>query len=353
MFVTHLGFIGYVSGARCAPYPASGRDSGDPVLKMETQMTASSDWKRAEHIAALLEKMLSPDAKVQHNIFLPVVGRSDRKPRQCDVVVTYGKEPRTSVAIVEVQKRNRKPDINTFHGWVAKMQEVGAQQLICVSEHGYPKSIIDEVALRIGPTVKLMTLRQLEQGDDITQLVMLPYRLHTDRSFEVLSIEAIKLKAEREQIDGINAHTEVSTEDAIFSVGPHGSRLSLNGLVANLLTNANLNPWPHVPESTIDVSLQFKSKHDVWLHSGIGAVHVKEWTVLVRVFFKTTQRSLPNIDTAHLVYQQEFVDGVVAWVATAKIEIEGEPVELRMVFKRDHEGYLTIAGNALIQPRKC
>lgn len=123
-------------------------------------MAVAKNWKTAEHIAAMLEKAVSPDAMVQHNVFLPVIGRPNRKPRQCDVVVTYGKEPRTSRAIVEVQKRNRKPDITTFDGWVAKMREVGAQQLICVSEHGYPQSIIDKVALEIGPTVKLMTLRQ-------------------------------------------------------------------------------------------------------------------------------------------------------------------------------------------------
>lgn len=312
-------------------------------------MTEISGWKTAEYIAALFEKILSPDAKVEHNVFLPVVGRPDRKPRQCDVVVTYGRQPRTSIAIVEVQKRNRKPEITIFHGWVAKMREVGAQHLICVSEHGYPRSIIDEVALVIGPTVKLMTLRQLEQGDDITRLVTLPFMLETQRSFSLISTGIIKVKGARDQLgqSQTEALRNVSSVDAIFSVGRNGPHVSLNDLVAIGLANANIDPRPPMSESAIEAELLFQAEHDIWFHSSTGPMQVMEWPVRAKVSFKTTKRALPKIDTAHLVYRQEFIAGVVAWIATVKVEVKGRQIEFRVAFKRDPDGYLTYAGNVL------
>ncbi len=50
---------------------------------------------------------------------------------------------RKHVTIVEVQKQNRKPTLNEFDGWIAKMKQVGANQLICVSEQGFPASIVE------------------------------------------------------------------------------------------------------------------------------------------------------------------------------------------------------------------
>src|SRR4051812_9120756 len=100
-------------------------------------------WRTIEKVVARLEEVLTPVARVEHNVFLPVIGRPNRKPRQCDIVVTSGQIPRQTITIVEVQKRKNRPNITVFHGWVEKMHEVGAQHLICVSALGFPQSIID------------------------------------------------------------------------------------------------------------------------------------------------------------------------------------------------------------------
>jgi len=151
-------------------------------------------WKAVEEVAALLEKSLAPLAKVEHNVWLPVVGKSRR--RQCDVVITYSEHPRQTVAIVEVQKRERKPEINTFHGWYRKMQEVGAQHLICVSVQGYPKSIIDEVATRIGPTVRLLTLTQLRESKVPGLVFVSPFVLHKHPYFTLEAVgPEVRLKS--------------------------------------------------------------------------------------------------------------------------------------------------------------
>ena len=68
----------------------------------------SPNWRLAERIAAMVEKALTPMAKVEHNVRLPVLG--SRRKRQCDVVVTFGVEPRQSIAIIdgsEAQKETR------------------------------------------------------------------------------------------------------------------------------------------------------------------------------------------------------------------------------------------------------
>lgn len=305
---------------------------------------ASSDWKSAEQIAALLEKTLTPDANVRHNVLLPIVGRPDRKPRQCDVVVSYGKAPRESIAIVEVQKRSRKPDITTFHGWVAKMREVGAQQLICVSQHGYPASIIDEVASRIGPSVKLMTLRDLERGDGLSQLVMLPYRLHVTRVFDILAVGTVGVRSV-EGAEEVLPEISFSSSDPAFSVTRGGPPLTMNEVIAAALDGANVSPRPPVLGIThLDADLPFKPEHDLWLHQGGTSFHVREWLVKVRVTFATEQRTTGHVPVSHLVYRQEMLDGVLAWVASMSVEYEGEQRLINIAFKRDNEGMLTCAG---------
>lgn len=139
--------------------------------------TSEPDWKLIERITALLEKSLSPSATVRHNVMLPVIGKPNRSPRQCDIVIEYGEPPRHIITIVEVQKRNRKPTITTFHGWIAKMREVGAQSLICVSALGFPKSIIDDVKTTHGPTVRLLKLEQLQEPTILDLSFVVPYML--------------------------------------------------------------------------------------------------------------------------------------------------------------------------------
>lgn len=50
------------------------------------QKISEPKWKLTEKVVAILEKMLAPATKVEHNIRLPVLGSS--RKRQCDVVIT-------------------------------------------------------------------------------------------------------------------------------------------------------------------------------------------------------------------------------------------------------------------------
>ena len=121
-------------------------------------------WRIVERVVALLEQSLSPAARVKHDVYLPDRTLSNESRRQCDVVIWSGQPPRETITIVEVQDRNQRVDINTFDGWCRKMERVGAQHLICVSTTGFPRSVKEE-ALRRGPTVRLVTLQDLEESD--------------------------------------------------------------------------------------------------------------------------------------------------------------------------------------------
>lgn len=136
-------------------------------------------WKETEEIIALLEKVVSPTSKVETNIFLSDLNSTTGAKRQCDIVIKNGEPPRDTVSIVEVQDRTSKVEVNTFDGWYQKMRDVGAQHLICVSRKGFPSSVIEK-AERIGPTVRLLTLSELESHswpfDFISNVVKNPRR---------------------------------------------------------------------------------------------------------------------------------------------------------------------------------
>ena len=87
-------------------------------------------WKIREKVIAIIEQHLGQDAKVEHDVDLPVLKSKIGRSRQCVVVLTQGKEPRQTISIAEVQKRGSKPDIDTFNCWIEKKNEVGAQHLL-------------------------------------------------------------------------------------------------------------------------------------------------------------------------------------------------------------------------------
>jgi len=117
-----------------------------------SEKNKSKDWNIYEKIVAIIEQQLDPEANVEQDVKLPVIGSPSGAKRQCDIVIRQGRPPRETISIVEAQKRGRKVEINEFSGWLTKRDEVGAQHLICVSEKGYPISV-KEKAEKEGPSV--------------------------------------------------------------------------------------------------------------------------------------------------------------------------------------------------------
>ncbi len=307
--------------------------------RRELQPEEEIGWQVVEEVAALLEKSITPFAKVEHNVRLPVIGKSRR--RQCDVVITYGEHPRQTVAIVEVQRRQSKPDINTFHGWHHKMEEVGAQHLICVSMQGYPKSIIDEVATRYGPTVRLLTLAQLRETKVPGLEFVYPFVLHTHPHFTVEAVgPGVKLKRHPLENHPATWSLTFTPEDKVFTLDDSHELQSLNELIAHNFSRVDqmfLERHIKQPSSySLDINLG-SAKRNLWLYLD-GQQH-KVLSLPVKLRVETT---VSNIPLTILSYQQQFIDDVLAWVTLAKSVIEDKEVSIQLVFKVDKEGFLQL-----------
>ena len=151
------------------------------MTKTQTPSPGEPKWKFIERIVAVLEHMLAPGALVQHHQMIPELVSGI--PRQCDVVVRYGNPPRqTLAAIVEVQDRDNKVGLETFEGWCAKREKLGAQRLICVSCEDFTEGV-EKSAVSMGDIVSLMTLCEpnqrppfLANTEVISHLQVLHYR---------------------------------------------------------------------------------------------------------------------------------------------------------------------------------
>jgi hypothetical protein len=312
-------------------------------LDDEDEISEEPQWKLVEKVVALLEKALSPDAKVQHNVKLPVIGQPDREPRQCDVVITRGSHPRQTITIVEVQKRQSKPDINTFNGWVEKMREVGAQSLICVSVKGFPSSILSKVANQIGPTVRLMTLANLA-NPNMLGLVMMPFLVHRTGQFRIKSIGTVQIQLLAETLG--SDRLEINTDDKLFTVGGAESPLSLNELVSQSLTTANISEamltrGEREPESysaVLELMSTDSTEPDLWITVSGKRFKVRSLPVTLAIDTKSSR-----IPLEILGYSQETVDGELAWVAMASGEVDGKAIQSQIVFKAGADQNLYIA----------
>lgn len=107
-------------------------------------MTRKKKGTDLELVVAAIEKGLDKSSTVRHDQNLPVLTSTQGRTRQCDIVIYSGSKRRPIVTIVEVQDRNSKVDIGTFSNWLAKLDEVGANQLICVSRHKFPDSVLEK-----------------------------------------------------------------------------------------------------------------------------------------------------------------------------------------------------------------
>lgn len=113
-----------------------------------------------EKIVEIIERSISPTAKIEQNVFLPILTSVEGRTAQCDIVIRNGNPPRETLTLVEVQDRSSSIDINSFRGWLGKMEDVGAQHLICVSRKEFPSSI-KEKASQFGSKIFLITLKEL------------------------------------------------------------------------------------------------------------------------------------------------------------------------------------------------
>ncbi len=114
-----------------------------------------------EKLVQLIENSIDPHSKVEHNVQMPILNSQIGATEQCDLVITSGIKPRQTITIVEVQDRNTPVKPNDFRGWIKKLDDVGAQHLVCVSRKKFSKSIREQASL-MGNKVRLITVSTLD-----------------------------------------------------------------------------------------------------------------------------------------------------------------------------------------------
>ncbi len=305
--------------------------------------SSNPEWRVVEQVVALLEQILSPTAKVEHNVMLPVLGFPDREPRQCDVVITTGTQLRPTKTIVEVQKRKSKPEISQFHGWVAKMREVGAQHLVCVSAAGYPRSIIQE-AQRLGPTVRLLTLQQLEEHnvpEFLNGVVPLPEALSVMPYISYDYAGPPSLDIPESMADET---LSISPAAKTFGLGSSAERLSLSQLIGVIARSKVYSLVMQGDQTRVDFQdvIDFTTdRHNLWFYKNDVPIRIKHLPIRITASVNITQAPITGF-----TYRQESIDGVLAWVAVTTDVIDGEEATARIVFTLDDEGFFQIAGIA-------
>ena len=298
-------------------------------------------WKAAEKLVAAIEQSLAPGAIVEHNVQLPVLGQN--RFRQCDVVLRVGRKPREQLFIIEVQRRGSKPDINTFGGWLRKMDEVGASGLICVSEAGFPDSIIQDVANRVGPKVKLITLDPKNETSAgmpfylVPEIVRSTYKI---RNIDATAIEFFGSPPSELRADSSGLLT-FEKANALSHNGEPSRTFSISSLVEEgVLTR---DPCKEVPGVVfghpVDISYTANATDEVplWFHTDQGIFRLR--AITVRASVQRIDRSEPMI-YSKWSYIQKFHGSMLAWAATSSFDVDGITVKMTLIFVPDENGFL-------------
>lgn len=272
------------------------------------------EWKLKEKTVTILERHFGKNAKVERDINLPVLTSQTKRTRQCDVVITEGSIPRQTISIIEVQNRTSKPTINDFEGWVVKMQQVGAQHLICVSEKGFPSSI-KERAKELGPTIRLLTLKQLEQCDTSFPLSIFSNDLQVIRYEELVGLEIEYIHLIRMNPD--DKKELPSPHEKVFKINDH--LLSVTDIMDShfFKTPKNLEKLPS--NKTIPLIVEFTKLGNNFEHKTYDGnwIKVKRLKVNFRLFIKHE-----NCKWELESYEQDGY-GQVGWISKVKTIIDG------------------------------
>ena len=291
-------------------------------------------WKTVEKVVALLEKSLSPESKVTHNVKLPCLSTGHLE--QCDVLIETGNAPRITRTIVEVQKRNEKVKPNDFRGWCQKMQDVGANRLICVSAKPFSRSIKDKVAKEYGPAVLLVQLEALEASKwpiQIVDNVMKFYKPKVDVDFTIKPNPRLIFHPEQNpfkkysgQLFGSDNWQSVIKKDGVDNL------FSIKDLI-NEGTKL-LNDFPkfnNLPEGVHKVPFSWKPKNTSLCFEGECAPIIQ----VDIVFLIEIKSFLLPFEISS--YTQEG-HNTLAWVARAYGNVEGNDTEIRFTLSPNNDG---------------
>lgn len=289
----------------------------------------NKNWELHEKIVSVIEKFLNPESTVEHNKLLPVIGSPGKRKRQCDIVIFHKNGPRTFTTIIEVQKRNKKVKISDFDGWTTKMKDVGAQHLVCVSELGFPESIIEKVKIKYGTnSVSLMTLNEFQLFDksDIINLIPLSY-INKRRSFIITNISNSEFKRKKEKSSSSICKVEITQEEKMFCFEEDTQLLSLEEIISKLLNEIDQNDFLHHGDT---LKIKFNSNNQISIIIDDEKIDIINLDIDVKLEKKMDIKPIEGTK-----YKYSFVldDNKFYWLVKTKLLIDNIPKDVDILFK--------------------
>lgn len=269
------------------------------------EKTINKEWELLEHTILLLEQAIDTESKVERDVKLPVLASEGKEFRQCDIVIRVGKPGRETITIIEVQARKKRVDINTFGGWVDKMESVGANRLICVSKHDFPSSIKNRVD-KLGARVVLMTLKNI--GDSFPPNIL--GNLDVTVNTHEITLADAEIEFDPVIITGPCTLPPVEPDSKFFIY--NDNELSIFGLISKYLNKFSL------PKK--DLRLQIKLPEN---GEEIFVIYVKKIKILSMVIKTILTYKEFKIPLTAYSYEQNDA-GVLAWMAEGKIKWKDE-----------------------------
>ncbi len=279
-------------------------------------------WRLTEELVVLIEKHISSDSIIEYDQKLTDLSGDSSGGRQCDVVIRTGKPPRETLTIVEVQDRGTPFNITTFDGLYDKMRKVGAQHLICVSRQEFPESI-KKAALRHGPTIRLVTLKNIEAGDfpinfwDNT--IVCEHR-------GIINIGTVAHGVKKGEIP-MQKPSSSSSKDEIYLLGEE--KASIAELLFQYIDRNKLLLTPGLNE--VAVSVPFDDRCLSFVSS--------DKLIQVKVDFSATvEFAYYRLPLKYMSYNQQDWNHPLAWIAEAKGTVNGNEVTIKGLVKPTGDG---------------
>lgn len=279
-------------------------------------------WKLVEMAVAFVEMGLDPEARVEHDAKL--WERKAKEWVQCDVVIRRGLPFRETVTLVEVQARKAKVDRKTFDAWCVKRDNVQAQHLICVSEKGFERPVIQS-AREQGNAVKLVTFSEIPIDD-------LPVKFK-DGQLQVvvpkITVLGMSVKTEDNKLPG----DTFKRRDVEFSL--NGKPTSIDELFRPF--TQPVSP-PMNGEAIHTRRLDFDSDEVVMMSWLNDTARVLSLTTEYRVTADPVTLTINSRAYLQLEY-----DGVLAWYASGSGMLNGEPATMHLVMTQKDDGNIDMA----------
>jgi hypothetical protein len=291
--------------------------------------------KLLEYLVQRIERSISPDNIVEHDIQIPILNSQTNATTQCDIVIRSGAKGRETITIIEVQDRSGKPTANDFRGWQHKRKEIGAQHLICVSRQGFTKSQKD-TASRSGSVIRLVTLKELPE--ELIPLDFFKFNSYYD-DFKVASMH-IEPSYSRREVDKLGIREKIRSKNLI---GINENLFSENRV--DLISVYNLLQkyfnWPEGKASGINtITFECGQEPNIWMFEEghffkVGLKITFDWTY---------EKIIGRIGV--LSYEQNNL-GVMAWVLETYLDTPKGELSFKFPVTKCEDGYSLKLGDMM------